>query len=230
MRAAPRGLPNLYGMASTDRIEFGSVLDRDASDRKLWLVIIPIVVLVLGLVAWAVAQGSKAGDLRRQLRAEQQQTGDLQKTVAERDNLLKQAHVDEAIQQSPGTAVALFYGVNPQAEESGVVFAHPAEKAARVYLYGLTAAPAGQAYVVAARTADGKLKPLGDVVPGNDGGGFLLAKDLPSGTNAIELVLQPQGDKTLDRAEPRVAARYPANGERGVLTQAPAVQARRGRR
>ena len=107
-----------------------------------------------------------------------------------------------------------------------MAFAHPSENAVRVYFYGLTAPPEGQEYVVAARTKGGEAKALGDVVPGNDGTGFLLARDLPEGTTAIELLLRPQGQEALDGAEPRVSARYPANGERGVLTEtAPAAQA-----
>jgi hypothetical protein len=110
-----------------------------------------------------------------------------------------------------------------------VAFAHPPENAVRAY--GLTAPPEGHEYVVAARTKGGEAKALGDVVPGNDGTAFLLARDLPEGTTAIELLVRPQGQEALDGAERRVSARYPANGERGVLTEAPppAAQARRGR-
>ena len=64
--------------------------------------------------------------------------------------------------------------------------------------------------------------------------GFLLARDLPDGTTAIELMLREAGAETLDGATPRVAARYPASAEeRGVLVQQeerPPAQARRGRR
>ncbi|HYG70273.1 MAG TPA: hypothetical protein VD838_21530, partial [Anaeromyxobacteraceae bacterium] len=89
---------------------------------------------------------------------------------------------------------------------------------------------------------------------GGDGSAFLLARDIPEGTAALEVVLRdaslgPVGGEpdaggggqagtggaagspvSLEGATPRVAARYPAENERGVLTQAPAVQARRAAR
>jgi hypothetical protein len=101
--------------------------------------------------------------------------------VEQRDKLLADARAEEAIQRSPGAAVALFYGVSARAHESGVAFAHPSENAVRAYFYGLTAPPEGHEYVVAARTKGGEAKALGDVVPGNDGTAFLLARDLPEG-------------------------------------------------
>lgn len=217
-------------MATSDRIEFGSVLEKGGSDSKLWLLMAAGAAAVLAVVGWGIWQGSRSGDLTRRAQAAEQQAAELQKTVQERDRLLTEARADESVQRSSGAAVSMFYGVNPRAQESGVVFAHPAEHAARVYLYGLTTPPAGQEYVVAARTASGDDKALGAVVPGNDGGGYLLAKDVPEGTNAIVVAFAPQGHRgALDQAEPRISARYPASGERGVLTEAPA-QARRGRR
>jgi hypothetical protein len=216
-------------MATSDRIEFGSVLDKGSSEGKLWLFIIPAVALLLALIGWAFVQGSKSGDIERRAKAAEGQAAELQKTVAERDKLLTVARSEEELQHSPGAAVAMFYGVNPRAQESGVVFAHPDQHAARAYFYGLATPPAGQEYVVAARTAGGGLKALGPVIPGNDGSGFLLAKDVPDGATAVVLVLRPQGEESLDKAEPRVSARFPANGERGVLMEAP-TRARRGAR
>jgi hypothetical protein len=224
-------------MATSDRtVEFGSVLDKGGSDTKLWLLILPAVALLVALIGWAVVQGSKAGDIERRARAAELQAADLQNTVAERDRLLGQARSEEAFQKSPGQALALFYGVNPRARESGVAFAYPDQHAVRVYYYGLATPPAGQEYVVAARTTSGEAKALGAIVPGNDGTGYLLAKDVPDGTSAIELAFRPQNEQSMDKAEPRISARYPASGERGVLVETPAQarqappQARRGAR
>ncbi len=214
-------------MATSDRtVEFGSVLDKGGSDSKLWLLIIPAIALLVALIGWAVVQGSKVGDVERRAKAAEAQAADLQKTVAERDRLLVEARADESFQKSPGQALALFYGVNPSAQESGVAFAYPEQHAVRVYYYGLTTPPAGQEYVVAARTASGEAKALGAIVPGNDGTGYLLAKDVPDGAKAIELAFRPQNDPSMDKAEPRISARYPGNGERGVLVEAPS-QARK---
>lgn len=214
---------------ASERIEFGSVLEKNGSDAKLWLLIIPAIVAVLGIAGYGIAQTSKTGALERDAEIARQQVAELQKTVEQRDKLLTEARADETVQRSAGAAVALFYGVNPRAQESGVAFAHPSEHAVRAYFYGLTAPPEGQEYVVAARTKGGEAKALGSVLPGNDGTGFLLAKDVPEDTVAVELLLRPRGQENLDGAEPRVSASYPGQGQRGVLTEAPAVQARRGR-
>jgi hypothetical protein len=216
-------------MATSERLEFGRVLDKGGSEAKRWLALLAGLAVVLGAIGWGVVQGSKSDDLERRARAAEQQVTELQGAVQERDRLLAEARADETIQRSPGASVAVFYGVNARAQESGVVFAHPAEHVARVYLYGLATPPAGQEYVVAARTERGEDKALGAVVPENDGGGFLLAKGVPNGTAAIVLALVPRGSATLDRAELRISARYPARDQRGVLTDAPA-RARRARR
>jgi hypothetical protein len=214
---------------ASDRIEFGSVLDK-GGDSKVWLVIVPAILLVLGIGGYGMLQMSNAGTVKRDLERSRAEAAELQKTVEERDKLLVAARAEESLQRSPGAAVAMFYGVNPRAQASGVVFAHPADKAARVYLYGLGATEGAQEYVVAARTADGASKPLGTIVPGNDGTGFLLAQDVPEGTTAIELLVRPQGQDGLEGAEPRISARFSTGEQRGVLTDAPAVQARRGAR
>jgi len=164
------------------------------------------------------------------------------------------ARADEGLLRAAGQATAIFYGIDPQALESGVAVALPGDRAAKVILYGLQAPPEGQRYTLAARGPDGTLTPLRDVPVGGDGSAFLLARDIPERTAALELVLRdaslgpvggepeaggkgqagagapPGSPISLEGATPRVAARYPAEDERGVLTQAPAVQARRAAR
>lgn len=214
---------------ASDRITFGSVLEDRGSEGKLWLLIIPALLAVLGFAGYGIAQASRTGALERDAKAAQAQVAELQKTVEQRDKLLSDARAEETVQRSAGAAVALFYGVNPRAQESGVAFAHPSERAVRAYFYGLAAPPEGQEYVVAARTRSGEAKPLGTLLPGNDGTGFLLGKDVPEETVAVELLVRPRGQEGLEGAEPRVSASYPRDGQRGVLTEAPAAQARRGR-
>ncbi|HSD20759.1 MAG TPA: hypothetical protein VLC54_12015, partial [Anaeromyxobacter sp.] len=98
-----------------DRIEFGSVLEGKGSEGKLWLFIIPAILAVFAIAGYGVMQISKAGSLERDARAAQAQAAELQKTVEQRDKLLADARAEEAIQRSPGTAVALFYGVSSRA-------------------------------------------------------------------------------------------------------------------
>ena len=124
-------------------------------------------------------------------------------------------------------------GLQADATESGVAIANPDQRAVRVYLYGLVAPPEGREYVVAARGEGGARKALGQIIPSELGTGYLLARELPEGTSAIELLLREGGDERLEGALPRVAARYPRTAEeRGMLMQPEAApaQARRGRR
>lgn len=213
-----------------DRIQFGSVLDRQTSDKKVWLLVIPVVLLVAGGIVWALGAVSRADGLAREADRARAQAADLEKSLEERDKLLVQARKDEALLTTAGQATALFFGASPQATESGIAVAVPDQRAARLVLYGLVAPPEGQEYVAVARLADGGSQPIARVVPSELGTAFLLAKDLPEGTSAIELAFRPAGQDTLDGAEPRVSARYPATPEdRGILMPAQA-QARRGRR
>lgn len=214
---------------ASEGIEFGRVLEKDSGDKKIWAVILLAALGVVALVGWAIQQGSRTGDLERQAAAAKAQAAELEKSLEERDKLLSEARAEEGLMRSPGAALGVFYVADPRAQESGVVFAHPDQKAARVYLYGLGAPPDGQEYAVAARTAEGEAKRLGNVLADEQGNGFLLAKDVPDGTVAVELVYAATGQEGLDGATPRISARYPGEGERGILAQPPA-QARRGAR
>jgi len=210
-------------------IEFGSVLEKNGGDKKVWLVVLLGALGVVGLIAWAVTQGSRTSGLEQEVRAAKAQAAELEKSLEERDELLTAARAEEGVMRSPGQALGVFYATDPRAQESGVAFAHPEEKTARVYLYGLGTPPEGQEYALAARTGDGQGKLLGRVLPDEQGGAFLLAEEVPEGTVALELVTLPIGQESLDGATPRVAARYPSAEERGILAEPPA-QARRGAR
>ncbi len=215
-------------------VQFGRVLEKETGGKKIWLLIVPVIVGLVALVVFAGNALSKADGLAREVDAAKAQVADQQKALDERDKLLVKERADEGVLKSPGQASAIFYAVGKGAVESGIAFAHPDAKAVKVYLYGLQQPPAGQEYAVAARRADGTLAPLGVVVPGSNGDGFLLSREVPEGTTAIELVLRPADAKDASGATPRIAARYPAApDERGVLVQPPAkgagpVQARRG--
>jgi hypothetical protein len=213
---------------ATERIEFGRVLEKDAGEKKLWLLILLPLIAIAALVIWAMQQGARTSDLEQQAAAAKAQAEEFQKSLDERDKLLAAARAEEGLMRSPGQALGIFYAADPRAQESGVVFAHPDQKAVRVYLYGLGQPPDGQEYAVAARTADGGGKRLGNVLADDRGSGFLLAKDVPDGTVAIEVVHAPTGQEGLEGATPRISARYPGEGDRGILAEPPR-QARRGR-
>lgn len=217
-----------------ERIEFGAVLDKESADAKVWLVVVPVVVLVVAAVVWGGMTVSRAGTYQAELEREKDRAAQLQRSIDERDKLLVQARSDEGLLESAGQAAGIFLGVAKDATESGVVIANPDQRAVRAYLYGLVAPPSGREYVLAARDGSGTRKALGKILPSELGTGFLLARELPEGTSSVELLLRDAGSESLDGAAPRIAARYPRTAEeRGILAQpeaAPAAQARRGRR
>lgn len=217
-----------------ERIHFGAVLDKDKPDHKVWLLVIPALALVVGGIVWGMLTVSRAGAHQKDAERAQAQVAELERSLDERDKLLVQARADEAVLESAGQATGLFLGVAKDATESGVAIADPDKRSVRVLLYGLVAPPQGQEYVVAARDAEGARKPLAAVIPSELGTGFVLAKELPEGTTAIELLLRDAGAEELSGATPRVAARYPSRpDERGMLMQLegqPPAQARRAAR
>jgi hypothetical protein len=274
-----------------DHVKFGRVLEESTGDRKLWFFVVPAILALIALAGVGIYGISQSSTVKHDIAAARVKADELQKSVDERDKLLVAARADESVLRSPGQATAIFYGIDPEAVESGVAVAIPADRAAKVILYGLQPPPEGQRYTLAARAQDGTLAPLRDVPVGGDGSAFVLAKNVPEGTTALELVLRdaslgavggepapggeasdrgsgaaeepdegtpardaagaqatatptatasasstsPAGDATpaggsgvsLEGATPRIAAHFPQQQERGVLTQAPSAQARR---
>lgn len=242
-------------MASQSTVQFGRVLEEGGGDRKIWFLVVPLAVALLALAVVGVYGISQSGSVEREVAAARAQAAELQKSVEERDRLLADARRDDRLLTAAGQASAIFYGLDAEAVESGLVVGAPADHAAKVLLYGLQPPKEGERYTLAARGGDGRLTALADVPVGADGTAFLLAKDVPEGATAIELLLRqgppiaPGADGkgaqpgqagagaaespaavSLDGAQPRIAARYPQESERGVLLQAPAVQARQARR
>jgi hypothetical protein len=276
-----------------DHVKFGRVLEERTGDRKLWFFVVPAILALIALAGVGIYGISQASTVKRDVATARAKADELQKSVDERDKLLVAARADENVLRSPGQAIAIFYGIDPGAVESGVAVAIPADRAAKVILYGLQPPPEGQRYTLAARAQDGTLAALRDVPIGGDGSAFLVAKNVPEGTTALELVLRDAslgavgdapasggeasaGDRTegaakpegegappsaspatqasatptatapagagadsgappaagsgvvsLEGATPRIAARFPQEQERGVITQPPAAQARR---
>jgi hypothetical protein len=89
--------------------------------------------------------------------------------------------------------------------------------------------PEGQEYVAIGRPRGGDPKVVGRLIADELGQAFLVAKELPEGTTAVDLAWSATGKDRTDDATVRVAARYPATrDERGVLLQQ-VSQARKGK-
>ncbi len=216
-------------MATDRTISFGSIVDRDRGSRKIWLVVIPVVLALLAILVFGLVSMGRTDAVKRDLAAARAHADELQKAIDERDRLLVQARENEDVLKSTGQAAAIFFAAAPGATESGIVFAHPQQHAATVYLWGLEPQQ-GRQYQVAARGPNGQLTALGAIIPSDVGTGFLVSRKVPQGASAVVLVTTPAGQEGLAQAEPRVTARYPTSPqERGILGQGPQVQARRGR-
>jgi hypothetical protein len=195
-------------------------LERRRSGAVTWLSILVVVTGVLAAVAWGLTRVSAWDESARALAAAQAQLQEFRGALAERDRLLKAAHDEIDLLESPGQAMGIFYRAAPEATESGVVMAAPAQGAARFYLYGLVAPAASGEYAAVARMADGTRKVLGRVLPNDLGEAFLVSRNVPGGTAALELALLPSGHDRVEQGDVRISARYPTRSdERGVLVQ-----------
>jgi len=205
-------------------------LEKRRSSVVAWLLTMVVVAAVLGAIAWGLTRVSASEDNARALKAAQAHLQEYQSSLDERDKLLKEAHEEGDLLKSPGQAMGLFYRAAPDATESGVVVAVPAQHAARFYLYGLVAPATTGEYRAVARVADGTRKVLGRILPDEVGDAFLLSRDVPDGTAAVELALVPPGRDGVQEGDVRISARYPTRpDERGVLMQQePPPQARTG--
>ncbi|HET8733438.1 MAG TPA: hypothetical protein VFM45_06655, partial [Anaeromyxobacteraceae bacterium] len=132
------------------RIEFGAVLNKGKGDAKVWLIVVPVVILVAAAVIWGGVTVSRAGTYKTDLVRANDRIAEMQKAIDDRDKLLVQARSDEGLLKSAGLATGMFFAAAKDATESGIAIANPDQHAVRVYLYGLVAPPSGREYVVAA--------------------------------------------------------------------------------
>jgi len=179
-------------MNETDgsNLEFGRVLDAKTSDRKVWFLIIPVVLGLAALIVFAGLAISKSGGLESQVRLAEQQVQEAQKAVEERDALVKKARADEALLRSPGQGVSVMAAAQPNSPATGVAVVHPDEAAVKLFVFGLSRPEPGQEYRVVAR-AENERTTLARIAPDDRGTAFVLAKNLPEGASRIEVVLAP---------------------------------------
>lgn len=235
-------------MASlSDSPQFGSVVDRRASDRRVWFFVVPGVILLGAVLVAAGVAMSRVSGLQTQVRLAQQQAAEAQKSVDERDKLLQKARADEEVLRSAGQGAAVLAAPKPDAPASGVAFYHPARHAVKVYAFGLAAPQQGQEYRVEVVTADGARTALGALAPDDRGSAFFLAREVPEGATELAVRLAPASEKqkegaggqpplqevTEKGATPEgdlvMAGKLPPPGTAGVMEAAP-VQARSPRR
>lgn len=203
-------------------VRFGRVVERRGSERAPKVAAAAAVLGVAALAAWGFAKVSGATSVADERDALRAAVAERDRTLAQRDALLAEAREDEALLRSPGAAISTFVRGDADAVESGVIHAHPEARTAKVYLFGLGALPQGREYVLVARDEGGARTALAEVLPSDRGDGFALAREVPEGTVAVELAIRAHDEEGIDAAEPRIAARWPGEGERGVLGTAPA--------
>ncbi|HET7753420.1 MAG TPA: hypothetical protein VFK85_05880 [Anaeromyxobacteraceae bacterium] len=170
-------------------LEFGRVLDGKTSDRKVWFLIIPVVVGLGALLVFAGLAMSKSGGLESKVKLAEQQAEEARKAVDERDALLKKARADEGVLRSAGQGAAVMAAAQPDSPASGVALVHPEHKAVKLFVFGLEHPQPGQEYRAIALGPDKQQTKLGSIVPDDRGTAFLLAKNLPEGATGVEVVL-----------------------------------------
>jgi len=197
-------------------------LERRHSGALAFLFITPVAAGVVGAVVFGLTRVSASEQVVQDLGAARAQLAEYRKALEDRDALLAKENDELDVFRSAGQAALILKGSSPNATESGVVLASPGRNTVRLYLYGL-AAPAGSGeYLAVAKGADGARKVLGRVLPDDTGSGFLLSREVPSGTTDIELALRAAGSESVLDKDIRVSARYPrGRDERGVLVAAP---------
>ncbi|MGC3997722.1 MAG: hypothetical protein QM767_09590 [Anaeromyxobacter sp.] len=171
-------------------IQFGSVLDRSGPSKLWWLLVVPVIFLIGAAIWWGMEKVTAADAVAIQLKQAQGQLQEYEKTIQQRDQLLVKARANEDVLSTAGQATSVLYAATPDATESGVVIANPAQKAVRVHLYGLGTAPSGKQYGLVARSPDG-LHLLERVLASDQGDAFVLARNVPEGTTAVELAYVP---------------------------------------
>lgn len=196
-------------------LEFGRVLEGGTGERKIWFIIIPAVLGLGALLVFAGLAIAKSGGLESQVKLADQRVEEANKAVSERDELLKKARADEAVLRSPGQGVSVMAAAQPKSPASGVAMIHPEHGAVKLYVFGLEHPQAGQEYRVEVIGPDKQRKQLGRIAPDDRGTGFLLAKDVPEGSTAVEVVLAavtPNGEGASAKVSGEAGAQQDAQG------------------
>jgi hypothetical protein len=193
----------------TSHLEFGRVLEGKGSDRKVWVLIIPVVAGLAALLVFAGLAIAKADGLESRVKVAEQQAQEAQKAIEQRDELLKKARADEGLLRSPGQGVSVMAAARPGSSATGAAVVHPEQSAVKLFLFGLEGPEAGQEYRVEAVGAGGERAALGRVAPDSRGTAFLLAKNLPEGATRVEVVLAKAGAESKEDAAGADAAAEP---------------------
>jgi hypothetical protein len=202
----------------SDAPQFGRLLERRTFEKRVWLFVVPGVLVAGALVVAALISVSRVSGLEDQLRVARQQVVDAQRAVEDRDKLLQKARADEDVLRTAGQGAAVLAASAPDGTASGVAVYHPERHALQVHAYGLRAPPEGQEYRVDAVKQGGERTSVGVLNPDERGAAFVLARDVPEGATQVAVRLAPAGTVLLTGALPRP-------GEAGVVA-APPVQAR----
>lgn len=231
----------------SDSPQFGSVLDRRTSEKRIWWFVVPGVLVLGALIAATGISVAKVSGLETQVRLAQQQAADAQRTVEDRDKLLQKARVDEDVLRSAGQGAAVLAASDEESPASGVAIYHPERHALKVYAFGLRAPPQGQEYRLDAVKESGERTSIAALSPDERGAAFTLAREVPEGSSRIAIRLAPRQAKEGAEAkageqqqpatqevtpagkEPEgtvlLSGALPKPGEAGVVA-APQVQAR----
>jgi hypothetical protein len=235
-------------------LAFDSVLSSRTTDKRIALIVFPVVIVLAAVIGFAAVAISRMSGLQDQARIAQRQVQEAQQALDERDRQLREARADASILGSAGQGAAVLAPARAGSGANGVALYHPESKALSLFVYNLAPPPEGQEYRLVVTDAEGQERLLAPVKPDDRGAAHALARDLPEGLAKVEVALvpassgggaaaqgtgaggaarAPQGQAAQPERETVVVGQLPKPGEAGVvLPKAPeGAKARaRGRR
>jgi hypothetical protein len=199
-------------------LEFGRVLSDTSSEKRTFLIIIPVVVAIAIVIGFAVVAISRMSSLSTQVSLAKQQAEEAQKATDEKDRQLRDARAETALLGSAGQGAAVLAAASKDSGASGIALAHPEQHAVNVYAFNLPPAPDGQEYRLIVSDMEGHEKLAGALNPDDRGGAFLLARDLPEGVTKVELALLAKGAGA-QAGEAKQGGAQPAAGQQQTPAQ-----------
>jgi type II secretory pathway pseudopilin PulG len=174
-------------------LAFDSVLSSRTTDKRIALIVFPVVLVLAAIVAFAAVAISRMSGLQDQVKIAQRQADEAQKAADEKDRQLMAAKGDASTLSSAGQGAAVLAPTQAGSGANGVAVYHPESKALNLFVYNLQPAPEGQDYRLVVTDAQGQEQLVQTpVTPDDRGAAHLLARDLPEGLARLEVALVPK--------------------------------------
>ncbi|HET9598298.1 MAG TPA: hypothetical protein VFP65_22105 [Anaeromyxobacteraceae bacterium] len=174
-------------------LAFDSVLSSRTTDRRIALIVFPVVLVLAAIVAFAAVSISRMSGLQDQVKIAQRQAEESQKAADDKDRQLTAAKGEASALGSAGQGAAVLAPAQAGSGMNGVAIYHPESKLLNLFAYNLAPAPEGQEYRLVVTDGQGQEQLVqAPVAPDDRGAAHLLARDLPEGLSRVEVALVPK--------------------------------------